>query len=342
MGAIRWDAWSGDNEWEKNLAPKQWRHRLPFYSRVISDKEVAVRADTQEVMDQEIAYAHAAGLDYWAYCYSLHDPSDPTKGNYALGLHLASKRRDDVKFALILMAQGYWGPKDDFPQAIDAYVRLFREPNYQTVLEGRPLVYIFYVEKMPTYFGSEAAVREALDQLRRKSVAAGLKPPYIAAQVFNARVGAEYVDTMGFDAISAYASADFSHGTQEYPYRALADANRAFWESCKATGKRVIPIVSAGWDNRPRRRDPKRYQEIYKSPPRGPWYTQPTPVELADNLRAAVEWNRQNPDCADANAVIIYAWNESDEGGWLVPTKAEGNARLEAIKKVLKATRKAR
>jgi len=27
-----------------------------------------------------------------------------------------------------------------------------------------------------------------------------------------------------------------------------------------------------------------------------------------------------------ANAILIYAWNELDEGGWLVPTLSEGDA----------------
>ena len=32
---------------------------------------------------------------------------------------------------------------------------------------------------------------------------------------------------------------------------------------------------------------------------------------------------------------MIYAWNENSEGGWLTPTKAEGAARLNEIKKVI-------
>jgi hypothetical protein len=43
-----------------------------------------------------------------------------------------------------------------------------------------------------------------------------------------------------------------------------------------------------------------------------------------------------NPSAGRANTVLIYAWNETDEGGWLHPTLAEGTARLDAIKKVLK------
>jgi len=39
---------------------------------------------------------------------------------------------------------------------------------------------------------------------------------------------------------------------------------------------------------------------------------------------------------ASSRAVIIYAWDENDEGGWLVPTLGEGTARLDALAKVLK------
>jgi hypothetical protein len=66
-----------------------------------------------------------------------------------------------------------------------------------------------------------------------------------------------------------------------------------------------------------------------------PWFTAPTPSELANNIRDAIQWNRQNPAAGRANAVLIYAWNESDEGGWLVPTVSEGTGRIDAIKKVM-------
>jgi len=340
VGAVRWDAWSGENEWEANLAPKQWRHRSPFYSKEISDEKVEVRADTKEVMNQEITYASSAGLAYWAYCFGLQGDlskgEETCWGHYGVRLHLASKRKADMNLCFILMSQGYWGPKEEYSRAVDIFVKFFQDSAYQKVLAGRPLLYIFYVESMPEYFGSDEAVKDALNLIRSRSVDAGLKPPYIVAMVWDAQTGADCVSKLGFDAISAYAWVGPHQETKEYPYRALADANQAYWEACKATGKKAIPIVSAGWDNRPRWRDPKAYEETYKVSPSGPWFVEPTPQQLADNLRAAIEWNKANPDCAEANAVVIYAWNESDEGGWLVPTKGEGTARLDAIKQVLK------
>ena len=66
-----------------------------------------------------------------------------------------------------------------------------------------------------------------------------------------------------------------------------------------------------------------------------------TPDELAAHVRAALEWTKANRDLNPANAVIIYAWNEHDEGGWLQPTLgADGkpnNARIKALEQVLRS-----
>ena len=71
IGVIRWDAWFDDkvNPYEKNLADKKWHGRLPFFAKIISGTNVQVRGDTQAAVDQEIAYAKAGGVDYWALLY---------------------------------------------------------------------------------------------------------------------------------------------------------------------------------------------------------------------------------------------------------------------------------
>jgi len=65
-----------------------------------------------------------------------------------------------------------------------------------------------------------------------------------------------------------------------------------------------------------------------------------TPDELAAHIRAAIDWTQANRDLNPANAIIIYAWNEHDEGGWLQPTlgsdgKAD-EARIKALGKILR------
>jgi hypothetical protein len=337
VGAIRWDAWTPGREWEANLGPPQWHDRLPFYGREVAADRVEISAGTQEVMDQEIAYAHSAGLDYWAYCFSLPTDLSAEPDEYALALHLSSTHKEDVHFAFVLMGPGYWGPKEDYPKAAERLAAYFADPAYQKVQGGRPLLFIFYTEALTTYFGTDDAIRQGLDTIRAKAVEAGLRPPLIVADVWSAESGADLVDRVGFDAISGYTCIDFAnYGDQEYPYANLATANLRYWDAIAATGKQAVPIVTAGWDHRPRWRDPARFEELYKSPPRGPWYVPPTPRELAANVQSALDWVGAHPESAQPGAIVIYAWNESDEGGWLVPTHSEGTSRLDALASVLR------
>jgi hypothetical protein len=44
-----------------------------------------------------------------------------------------------------------------------------------------------------------------------------------------------------------------------------------------------------------------------------------------------VKWVKTHPDSAPSKAILIYAWNENDEGGWLVPTRGDGESRLQAL-----------
>jgi hypothetical protein len=93
VGAIRWDAWHGSASKvrlmvEKTLAPAHWHYRLPFYARVTGENTVEVRGHTQEVMDQEIAYAHGAGMDYWAFVVYPEDDAL----SLGLKLYLASEK----------------------------------------------------------------------------------------------------------------------------------------------------------------------------------------------------------------------------------------------------------
>ena len=48
-----------------------------------------------------------------------------------------------------------------------------------------------------------------------------------------------------------------------------------------------------------------------------------------------MRWNNTHQPANPTGVILIYAWNEIDEGGWLVPTQSEGDARLKAIAAVL-------
>ena len=66
------------------------------------------------------------------------------------------------------------------------------------------------------------------------------------------------------------------------------------------------------------------------------------PAEIAAHLRDAMKFMREHTDICEANALIVYAWNEYDEGGWLAPTRSAhgpNTSRLDAVRTVLSKRR---
>ncbi len=146
--------------------------------------------------------------------------------------------------------------------------------------------------------------------------------------------GAKWKNALGADALSAYAA---SGGGIEAPYSALTKYAEEFWDRCNSAGGAVVPLVMSGWDRRPRVVHPMPW-ETYQKPGVGldRYYQTATPAAIAEHLQHAVSWTLANKKAAPAQAILIYAWNENDEGGWLTPTLNEGSARLDAIQKVLR------
>lgn len=313
--------------YQANLSPSQYQYRLPFYSTVYGTNVVAVVNDSQAVMDQEIQYAHNSGLNYWAFDW-YYPTAFINADNYNHGLYnyLSSAYKSQMNFCLLL--QGNWlGPASNWDTTVKTLINYMNDPNYQTVLGNRPLVYIFNVGALATTFGSDAAAKNAMNTLRKAAVAAGLGAPYIVAQVWNPTDGVNAINNNGLDAMGAYAiTADQDNQVQQYPHSDLRDANLLFWNKLAATGYDMVPTVTTGFNNSPRW-TPNGFPGLQPSA----YYADATPSEIGDDLITALNWTYNNAPAAKANTILMYAWNESDEGGWLVPTIAEDGNRLSAV-----------
>ncbi|MHC4503143.1 MAG: glycoside hydrolase family 71/99 protein [Planctomycetota bacterium] len=331
VGAIRWDAWHGDRgvpgkAVQNSLGPKKWHHRLPFFAKVLGEDKIWIDGSSQEVMDRELQYAWAAGLDYWAFV------TYPPRTAMSLGLerYLSSRRRGLVDFCLLTECSRWTDAK-----GVDRVARLMRENGYRKVLGGRPLLYLGFIsaDKLKRNWGGARGFRKVIDEFRRKVRASGLANPYIVIMDFHPPQGKKRVDELGCDAITSYA---VGGGGSNVPYAQLAQKAEKFWDRCKATGAQVVPIVMTGWDRRPRVERPVPWEK-WQKPGVGieKYYQAPTPRELAAHVRKAVDWLRANRSHAKAQAALIYAWNENDEGGWLVPTLSEGPARVDAVREAL-------
>jgi len=334
VGAIRWDAWYGAGgpvaEVERSLGPRKFHFRLPFFARVLADDQVRIDGSAPGIIEKEIAYAANAGLNYWAFV----DYGD--QGDLTIARRRYGAARDKYGLHFCLIEEG--GRID--AQGVSAWPRLvsfFQDPNYQTVLDGRPLLFVF---RRPQKVG-----REGFQELGDAALAAGGKRPYLVLMGFDPQQTAKDRQALGFDAVSHYAAAGQYQGEMWSYSRLTAHVRSRFWEVCRQNRIPTITFATTGWDTRPRIEHPVSWIPAEAKPdPTPPAAPKPlrddvtaTPAQLARHLQEAIEWTRENRDLNPANTIIIYAWNENDEGGWLIPTLSEGTARLDAIAGVLQA-----
>jgi hypothetical protein len=295
---------------ERSLGPKRYHDRLPVFAKIVGENTIEARQLTQEAMDADIAYANAAGIHFWAfYRYAVGSGLDTARNLYA-----SSTEKGALKFAYVI--DNSHTPAFDFSLLIDDLSRR----NYERVTGDRPLIFVF-TDTTPSYSRAE------LQTLDNFASSAGLPEPFIVVLNYNSRRAAELATLMDADAISAYVTYLGGGGS----YKKLMSADRKKWEAHKATGKPVIPWVTAGWDPRPRIENPVSWIAYDE----GDWTEPGSAEQIAMNLQRALTWLHNNPEATPAPVVLIYAWNEFDEGGWVAPTMAEGTKRLDAIRDVL-------
>jgi hypothetical protein len=350
VGAIRWDAWhapAGRPEHggpggpvkavEASLNPHRYRWRAPFFARVDTNDTLRIDGYTQEIVDREIAYAKAGGIDYWAFLLYAEDNCM----SQGLSLYLSSKRRADVNFCAVASPSTFGGLAT-WTAGVSRIVRYMKEPGYQTVCGGRPLLYFFRPDEgWVKAWGGPAGARRLLDGLRAASLAAGLQNPYVVVMDDGkAEAVKRTADLFGAEAISDYARQANGAGAS---YAELAGVARAFWGACEAAGAQVVPLAMAGWDRRPRVERPVPWEAKWQQPGAGldKFYILPKPEELAAHIGEAMAWAEARPQQCPARTVIVYAWNEHDEGGWLCPTLGEGgkpdDSRLRALAEMRRA-----
>ncbi len=150
---------------------------------------------------------------------------------------------------------------------------------------------------------------------------------------FNPSRAATLASELGADAISAYSVPGNLPIAGEFA--SLARQTESFWGREASTGLAVVPTVVTGWDTRPRL--------LYKPPKNAAapssdirrFYKSGTPSEIAEELDHCLSWVARHPTSAPAGTILIYAWNENEEGGWLIPTYKDDTSRLDAIRPVL-------
>ncbi len=326
IGAIRWDAWYGHqkdawevcNQVEKTLSPAKYHFRAPFFADITDEGKILFPEYTQEIFDKEMEYAIDTGIDYFVYNWY----NDGMRK--ARELHTTSQYKDKVKFCALLN-----GNSSDETLVEMAY--LLQQDYYMTVFDGRPLMY---------YFGDAEPVKNDIIKFRQICQKLDIPAPYVVAL----NLGTAKTEATGADAISIYAIA----GSGGESFESLTKHAKSTWKSYSVSGMQYVPTATAGWHSITRYENPVTWLTVG-----GDSYAEyGTADEIAAHIKDAIEYaNVETPAKTVVNTVLVYAWNEHDEGGWLCPTlKVDENgnqlfgengeklidtSRIEALKKVL-------
>lgn len=327
IGAIRWDAWylSGSNAPSANTAVSLSDRRLQQYAptqyEVNTTYKISPVLYTQAIFDAEITAAVNNGLSYWAFLMYGLTPGSP---NYAQGLmdgwllYQSSAIRSRMPWSA-MMQLGLMGATGNFSTQVATMVGYFQQPNYFTVLAGRPLLYIFWsASNLNTYWGGSLSnVAAMISALRVATVNAGLPSPYVVV-VYGAET--TVYNGIGADAITAYRP--IITPEIDRTYAQYSTAAQEYWVTLSATGVPIVPISSGGFIPTGRMMRPVPWEITTQRPYFGLRTVcgRPTADQLKAQIAAARLYVTNNPASCEANTILHYAWNECDEGQPICPT----------------------
>jgi hypothetical protein len=286
------------------------------------------KEDTVEIMEQQIDLAADHGMTYFAFDWYWFDNGQAINAqkikesplHAGLELYLRARNNHRLKFCLLVANhQGYEiKGTDAWKQAADYWMPYFKHPQCLTI-DGKPAIIIFLGA------GGDKAGFEYMQAAARK---AGL-PGVAIIGCWNNLSPRE----MGFTHFTQYNEVPGGENekAEEHSFTELVQYMEKKIDEGGSPEQPYIPCVMAGWDRRPRENEDKPGKHFC-------WYfTERTPKAFQDHLQYAVNWLDKHPDEATAERlVIIYAWNELGEGGYLIPTKGEPQgAYLKAIQSVV-------
>jgi len=328
-GVIRWDPWYKEcdtrKQVEKSLMPEEYNDRRPWFSKKIDGKWIIPDCGQDEI-DLEINWAADAGLDYFLFIpYSKFYKYGTLSA--ALDLYLNSAVRSRIDFSIIVMHIEKIEDRDNWTKERERLVDLVKRKEFLKLEDGRKVVFFWRTQPTADYL---AKLRDLDEAFKRE----GLKIYRVWMGGGHYPDGAEMIKS-GFaaDAVSAYGR------VSEAPrFADLAKMMESHWEKFKKPPTEIIPCVTAGWNKEPRKKSPVDW-EIGQS-----YHTQtvftpsPTNEELETHTLNAVKFIKENPASCQSKLMLIYAWNEFDEGGWIMPTwtpSGPDTSRLQAVKKAL-------
>ena len=332
VGAVNWDCSLPSDTYfgfyqTRTLSPRKYRTATPFYADILGKDAIDYHVRGQEEFDKELAYAIEAGIDYLSYVfypdegsrnYVSTDPEDCSHKvyelNYARRMHESSPLKDKIGMAAIL------GPHTFAESDYLALAKLLQQPYYEKV-DGRPIVYFFSLKS------------EYVEGVLRAVERVGGEKPLLFGMNGLAPERMHLVD-----GCAAYACGPSNIAT----HRELVNvAMRKNLERAKKAPL-TVPLFPTGWDPSPRV-DQKSPWVDY---PNEPYAKTATPEELIEGGKRFCDFIKESQNVSGTffGHILMFAWNEFEEGGWICPTYNEdltvNTERIGAVSEIIEFWKK--
>jgi len=328
IGAYFYDGWSSKNPfaddpnepWAKD-APRRLTRRMheEFPER---EPVWGWRSDSQEIVEKQIDLAADHGIDFFLFCWYWRDTNGPINPNAIenlpnhtqMNMYLTAKNKNRLQFGLLIA--NHVGAEikgaDNWEAAAKYWMKYFKDPQHVT-LDGKPMVVIF---------NSSGIDEESIERMQKVARDHGFKGLSIAGCKNPSAKG--FTHRTHYNIVPGYAA-----GSEEHQYSELIEAHKEQWFGSEELP--YIPAVTVGWDKRPNE-GPNGFNTK-----EGWYYVNRTPEQFEGFLRDAITWMDENPEqTTEERMILLYAWNENGEGGYLVPTKGDPEGEyLKVIRKVV-------
>ena len=323
-GAHYYNGWMEGSAQITERLVKEFPEREPIWGWVTS---------TPEIMQRQIDCAADAGLAFFSFCWYYPEAEEKaTPYNNAMPLFLAAPNSSRMEFCLLVANhQGFRIGPGDWDECCRRWLPLLKHPRHLKV-GGEPLLLIFSPSELDGACSGAKGVRKAFADLRTRAQAEGLPGVAIAACVTPDEDLRKYA-AAGYTCFTGY-NYYYKCGEgpdKDQPFACLLQGHERIWEEFAAHSPLpYIPLATIGWDMRPWEKPdlPEKDQCIR--------FIGRTPAMVGEMAGRMAAWVDRHPDkTLQERLAILYAWNENGEGGYLTPTKAEGDACLQAVRKAL-------
>lgn len=300
---------TGDNIRDYTTNDKEtWKHGVPTLAYDVTNGYVGTAYDTGDttIIDKEIILAKNKGIDYFILDWYYHndggsfDKDETEKEANNLGIQTFSKSAQKYNFKYIIMISNHGGfvidGLENWKSAINYINETYvKDPSYFRY-KGIPVVSVFEATKF----------NEVKAQINEYIISLGYPNGWIW-QIVNENTWYGYW----------YDKHDESVPDKEQPYSKLVNDSKSKTDRFYYIAHDVYPCITTGTDLRAWKNRPGSYARHLD-------YCVPSVTEWKDFAQWAYDWVHAYK--RDFKSIVVHAWNEMGEGGYLVPTAGDPQA----------------